>query len=106
METMRTRNCFFSNRPDTAHCGTPTVYPNLSCFAAVFAGTPPREIPMELRIWRACDDAQFVDYDGALPGKVWRIGLMGHKARLENVERLLQALRETMKDTTAAAEAA
>lgn len=39
------------------------------------------------------------DYDieigaglGALAGKVWRIGLMGHTARKENVDRLLDAL--------------
>lgn len=30
---------------------------------------------------------------GPLAGKVWRIGLMGHTARPENVERLLDALR-------------
>jgi len=29
---------------------------------------------------------------GPLAGKIWRIGLMGHTARLENVERLLKAL--------------
>ncbi len=31
---------------------------------------------------------------GPLKGKIWRIGLMGHGARIENVERLAQALRE------------
>jgi alanine-glyoxylate transaminase / serine-glyoxylate transaminase / serine-pyruvate transaminase len=30
---------------------------------------------------------------GPLAGKIWRIGLMGHTARAENVERLLGALR-------------
>lgn len=30
---------------------------------------------------------------GDLAGKVWRIGLMGHTARTENVERLLEALK-------------
>ncbi len=31
---------------------------------------------------------------GPLAGKVWRIGVMGHTARPENIERLLAALRE------------
>ncbi|MBN2706499.1 MAG: alanine--glyoxylate aminotransferase family protein [Deltaproteobacteria bacterium] len=31
---------------------------------------------------------------GPLAGKIWRLGLMGHTARPENVERLLKALRE------------
>jgi len=30
---------------------------------------------------------------GPLAGKIWRIGLMGHTARKENVDRLLEALR-------------
>jgi alanine-glyoxylate transaminase/serine-glyoxylate transaminase/serine-pyruvate transaminase len=30
---------------------------------------------------------------GPLAGKIWRIGLMGHTARTENVDRFLQALR-------------
>jgi alanine-glyoxylate transaminase/serine-glyoxylate transaminase/serine-pyruvate transaminase len=30
---------------------------------------------------------------GALAGHIWRIGLMGENARLENVARLLDALR-------------
>lgn len=30
---------------------------------------------------------------GALAGKVWRIGLMGHSARSENVEKLTEALK-------------
>jgi alanine-glyoxylate transaminase/serine-glyoxylate transaminase/serine-pyruvate transaminase len=30
---------------------------------------------------------------GPLAGKIWRIGLMGHTARPENVDRLLGALR-------------
>ncbi|MDJ0784181.1 MAG: alanine--glyoxylate aminotransferase family protein, partial [Desulfosarcinaceae bacterium] len=29
---------------------------------------------------------------GPLAGKIWRIGLMGHTARAENVDRLLTAL--------------
>lgn len=33
---------------------------------------------------------------GALAGKVWRIGLMGHASRKENVELCLSALKETM----------
>jgi len=34
---------------------------------------------------------------GPLSGKVWRIGLMGHTAREENVERLLNALEVSLK---------
>ena len=33
---------------------------------------------------------------GPLAGQVWRIGLMGHSARLENVEMLLSALRDVL----------
>jgi alanine-glyoxylate transaminase/serine-glyoxylate transaminase/serine-pyruvate transaminase len=33
---------------------------------------------------------------GPLAGKIWRIGLMGHTARAENVERLLTALQEVL----------
>jgi alanine-glyoxylate transaminase/serine-glyoxylate transaminase/serine-pyruvate transaminase len=33
---------------------------------------------------------------GPLAGKIWRIGLMGHTAREENVDRLLQALGEIL----------
>jgi alanine-glyoxylate transaminase/serine-glyoxylate transaminase/serine-pyruvate transaminase len=33
---------------------------------------------------------------GPLAGKIWRVGLMGHTARKENVERLLSALRKLM----------
>lgn len=33
---------------------------------------------------------------GPLAGKIWRIGLMGHTARVENVNRLLVALRELL----------
>ena len=32
---------------------------------------------------------------GPLAGKIWRIGLMGHTARPENVDRILHALKET-----------
>ena len=34
---------------------------------------------------------------GPLTGKIWRIGLMGHTARKENVERLLDALRIALR---------
>ena len=33
---------------------------------------------------------------GPFAGKVWRVGLMGHSARVENVEILLDALKETI----------
>jgi alanine-glyoxylate transaminase/serine-glyoxylate transaminase/serine-pyruvate transaminase len=33
---------------------------------------------------------------GPLAGKIWRIGLMGHTARVENVDRLLMALRKAL----------
>jgi len=35
---------------------------------------------------------------GPLAGKIWRIGLMGHTARKENVERFLKALQEVLKN--------
>lgn len=34
---------------------------------------------------------------GPLAGKIWRIGLMGHTARAENVERFLKAIEEVIK---------
>jgi alanine-glyoxylate transaminase/serine-glyoxylate transaminase/serine-pyruvate transaminase len=34
---------------------------------------------------------------GPLVGKIWRIGLMGHTARAENVDRFLNALKESLK---------
>jgi alanine-glyoxylate transaminase/serine-glyoxylate transaminase/serine-pyruvate transaminase len=34
---------------------------------------------------------------GPLAGKIWRIGLMGHTARQENVDRFLDALKKTLK---------
>jgi len=34
---------------------------------------------------------------GPLAGKIWRIGLMGHTARPENVERVLSALKEILR---------
>ncbi len=34
---------------------------------------------------------------GALAGKIWRIGLLGHTARPENVDRLLGALEKCLK---------
>ena len=33
---------------------------------------------------------------GPLAGKIWRIGLMGHTARAENVEKLTSALRAVL----------
>jgi alanine-glyoxylate transaminase/serine-glyoxylate transaminase/serine-pyruvate transaminase len=33
---------------------------------------------------------------GPLAGKIWRIGLMGHTARAENVERVLEALKTAL----------
>jgi alanine-glyoxylate transaminase/serine-glyoxylate transaminase/serine-pyruvate transaminase len=33
---------------------------------------------------------------GPLAGKIWRIGLMGHGARPENVERVIRGLRERL----------
>lgn len=35
---------------------------------------------------------------GALAGKVWRVGLMGHSSRVENVNRLLAALTNRIKN--------
>ncbi|MFX0181645.1 MAG: pyridoxal-phosphate-dependent aminotransferase family protein [Candidatus Hodarchaeota archaeon] len=35
---------------------------------------------------------------GPLAGKIWRIGLMGHTARLGNVERLTEALKKILKN--------
>lgn len=39
---------------------------------------------------------------GALAGKIWRIGLMGHTARTENVTRCLSALAATVDSASAA----
>jgi alanine-glyoxylate transaminase/serine-glyoxylate transaminase/serine-pyruvate transaminase len=39
---------------------------------------------------------------GPLSGKIWRIGLMGHTAREENVERLLAALKAVLPASAAA----
>ena len=33
---------------------------------------------------------------GELAGRVWRVGLMGHNSRRDNVERLMAALREVL----------
>jgi len=33
---------------------------------------------------------------GPLAGKIWRIGVMGHTAREENVRRLMSALRNVL----------
>jgi len=35
---------------------------------------------------------------GPLAGKIWRVGLMGHTSRKENVVRLLMALQEVLRD--------
>jgi alanine-glyoxylate transaminase/serine-glyoxylate transaminase/serine-pyruvate transaminase len=35
---------------------------------------------------------------GDLAGKVWRIGLMGHSARKENVEKILVTLKNVIKN--------
>jgi alanine-glyoxylate transaminase/serine-glyoxylate transaminase/serine-pyruvate transaminase len=37
---------------------------------------------------------------GPLAGKIWRIGLMGHTARSENVDKLIQALAAVLPDRT------
>jgi alanine-glyoxylate transaminase/serine-glyoxylate transaminase/serine-pyruvate transaminase len=34
---------------------------------------------------------------GPLAGRIWRVGLMGHTARPENVERFLGALAEALR---------
>ena len=34
---------------------------------------------------------------GDLAGRIWRIGLMGENARVENVDRLLEALRTELR---------
>lgn len=34
---------------------------------------------------------------GPLSGKVWRIGIMGHSARVENITKVLNALEEILK---------
>jgi alanine-glyoxylate transaminase/serine-glyoxylate transaminase/serine-pyruvate transaminase len=39
---------------------------------------------------------------GPLAGRIWRIGLMGHTARPENVARVLDALRAALKQQRAA----
>ncbi|MEZ5006636.1 MAG: alanine--glyoxylate aminotransferase family protein [Chitinophagales bacterium] len=33
---------------------------------------------------------------GVMAGKIWRIGLMGHSSRQENIDKLLNALKETL----------
>jgi alanine-glyoxylate transaminase/serine-glyoxylate transaminase/serine-pyruvate transaminase len=35
---------------------------------------------------------------GPLAGKIWRVGLMGHTSRIENVAMLLMALQEVLRD--------
>jgi len=37
---------------------------------------------------------------GPLAGKIWRIGLMGHTARAENVERLLKAMKKALNKSS------
>ena len=39
---------------------------------------------------------------GPLAGRIWRIGLMGHTARPENVARVLAALRAALQPQPAA----
>lgn len=39
---------------------------------------------------------EIADGFGPLSGKAWRIGLMGYNARVENVEKLLSAMREAL----------
>ena len=34
---------------------------------------------------------------GPLAGKIWRIGLMGYTANIQNVERLLEALKKILE---------
>jgi alanine-glyoxylate transaminase/serine-glyoxylate transaminase/serine-pyruvate transaminase len=34
---------------------------------------------------------------GPLKGKIWRVGLMGHGAREENIELLVKALRQLLR---------
>ena len=44
------------------------------------------------------DDIEIGAGLGPLAGKVWRIGLMGHSCRLENVQRLLNVLEDVLAD--------
>jgi len=44
------------------------------------------------------DDIEIGAGLGPLAGKVWRIGLMGHSCRSENVERLLNVLKDVLAD--------
>lgn len=37
---------------------------------------------------------------GPLAGKIWRIGLMGHTARAENIERLLKAMKKALNESS------
>ena len=73
--------------------------------------TPPYRLPMlnAVRIPEGVDEAAvrkelWEEHDieigaglGPLAGKVWRIGVMGHTARPENIDRLLAALRKSCK---------
>jgi alanine-glyoxylate transaminase/serine-glyoxylate transaminase/serine-pyruvate transaminase len=38
---------------------------------------------------------------GPLAGRIWRIGVMGHTARPENIERLLVALKKALDQQSA-----
>jgi len=72
--------------------------------------SPDYRLPMlnSVRIPDGADDAEVrnrlrTDYRieigaglGPLAGKIWRIGLMGHTARSENVDRVLSALKEIL----------
>ena len=33
---------------------------------------------------------------GVMTGKIWRIGLMGHSSRQENIDKLIGALKDTL----------
>ena len=37
---------------------------------------------------------------GPLAGKIWRIGLMGHTARAENVDRFLKAMKKALNESS------
>lgn len=76
--------------------------------------TPESRLPMlnSIRVPEGVDEAAvrsnlLKDYRieigaglGPLAGKIWRIGLMGHTARPENVERLLDALKTILPSHT------
>ncbi|HTM63411.1 MAG TPA: alanine--glyoxylate aminotransferase family protein [Gammaproteobacteria bacterium] len=59
---------------------------------------PPAQIlPQEAKVRAALLQNEYIEIGGGLgelAGKVWRIGLMGHSARRENVAKILQSLRK------------